>query len=230
MVHFLWICPSLCEFSAHFNSFVNVDENNSWVQKMGLHLGHILLQMLLFCSWTGKGVSEGVLRGDKCQLLSGPFLKTHRALDLSPPFLSQTTTPLQFGGKTCQDCRCLWELDPSPPTTSISRYPFLENLEHLPLGHSTAHLHLGKALQRLANNADCIDSISPDPLSPPPAPCQLPTRTYKSRKEKGLAPLIPPVAEISEVNWLQSAPHFPTASRRILREQRCGRSLKRFWK
>ena len=149
MVHFLWICPSFCEFSAHFNSFVNVDENkDSWVQKMGLHLGHILLQILLFCSWIGKGVSEEVLRGDKCQLLSGPFLKTHRALDLSPPFLSQTTTPLQFGGKTCQDCRCLWELDPSPPTTSISRYPFLENLEHLPLGHSTAHLHLGKALQR----------------------------------------------------------------------------------
>ena len=88
----------------------------------------------------------------------------------------------------------------------------------------------GPPTPSLANNADCIDSISPDPLSPPPAPYQLPTRTYKSRKEKGLAPLIPPVAEISEVNWLQSAPHFPTASRRNLREQRCGRSLKRFWK
>ena len=88
----------------------------------------------------------------------------------------------------------------------------------------------GPPTPSLANNADCIDSISPDPLSPPPAPYQLPTRTYKSRKEKGLAPLIPAVAEISEVNWLQSAPHFPTASRRNLREQRCGRSLKRFWK
>ena len=88
----------------------------------------------------------------------------------------------------------------------------------------------GPSTPCLASYADCTDSFPPDSSSPPPAPCQVPTKTYISRKGKGLAPLLPPAPEMTEVNWLQSAPNFPTASRRNLREQRCGRLQKRFCK
>lgn len=77
-----------------------------------------------------------------------------------------------------------------------------------------------------ADYVDCTDSTPPEPLSPLPAPCHPPMKTYTSRKERGLAPLIPPDPQVTDVNWLESAPCFPTDSRRNLREERCGRSNK----